>query len=144
MRARTLTVAALILTALTAGSAAADPYGTWATEDGKAQVRIADCGGALCGTIVALAEPNDPKTGKPQLDVANADPSKRNRPIIGVQIIVAMKPDGANKWAGNLYNAEDGKTYSGSFTLLSATSAKLEGCVMGGLICRGQTWKRVK
>jgi uncharacterized protein (DUF2147 family) len=40
---------------------AADSTGTWRTEGGKATVRIGKCGGdALCGTIVALQEQNDP------------------------------------------------------------------------------------
>ena len=47
---------------------AADPARTWLTEEGKATVRIADCGRALCGTIVALKEPSDPQTGNPKVD----------------------------------------------------------------------------
>ena len=50
---------------------AADPYGSWLTEGGKATIRIANCGGALCGTIAALKEPNDPATGRPQTDKNN-------------------------------------------------------------------------
>jgi uncharacterized protein (DUF2147 family) len=53
-----------------------------------------------------------------------------------------MKPSGADKWAGEVYNVEDGKTYSGSITMESATALKLQGCVLGGLICKGQTWTR--
>jgi uncharacterized protein (DUF2147 family) len=41
-----------------------------------------------------------------------------------------------------VYNAEDGKTYSGSLTLQDGNTIKLEGCVLGGLICKAQTWKR--
>ena len=46
------------------------------------------------------------------------------------------------KWEGYVYNAEDGKTYSGSFTLTGANTAELKGCVLGGLICKAQTWTR--
>ncbi len=143
---RTLSILTATTTMLIALSAAqaADPHGVWATEGGKAQVRMADCGGALCGTIIALSEPNDTKTGRPKSDENNPDPGKRSRPMIGTQIVLGMKPDSANKWSGNIYNAEDGKTYSGSFTLISTTSAQLQGCVLGGLICKGQTWTRVK
>jgi len=31
---------------------------------------------------------------------------------------------------------EDGKTYSGNITMQNARSLKLEGCVLGGLICQ--------
>ena len=138
------TITAAALGASLTMTLAADPSGTWHTEGGKATVRIAGCSsGALCGTIVALKEPNDPATGRPQTDKNNPDGSLRNRPMVGVQIVLGMKPSGtADKWTGQVYNAEDGKTYSGSLTLQNANTLKLEGCVLGGLICKAQTWTR--
>jgi uncharacterized protein (DUF2147 family) len=139
----TATFAAAFLGASLVNVLAADPLGNWRTEDGKATVRITNCGGALCGAIASLREPNDPDTGKPKTDKNNADASKRNRPMIGVQIVLAMKPSGtANKWTGQVYNAEDGKTYSGSLTLQDANTIKLEGCILGGLVCKAQKWTR--
>ena len=61
--------------------------------------------------------------------------------MIGVQIVLGMKPSGPDKWSGEIYNAEDGKTYSGGLTLTSATSLKLEGCVLR-FLCKSQTWTR--
>ena len=56
-----------------------------------------------------------------------------------------MKPTSkTNQWKGKVYNAEDGKTYTGFIQLTSANKLKLEGCVMGGLICKGETWTRSK
>jgi uncharacterized protein (DUF2147 family) len=137
------TLAATLLGTNLAPALAADPSGNWLTESGAATVRIASCGAELCGTIVALKEPNDPATGKPKTDKNNPDASLRNRPVIGVQIVFGMKPSGTpDKWNGQVYNAEDGKTYSGSITLQGANSLKLEGCVFGGLVCKGQTWTR--
>jgi hypothetical protein len=52
-----------------------------------------------------------------------------------------MKPNGADKWSGEVYNAEDGKTYSGNITGQGANALRLEGCVMG-FLCKGQTWTR--
>jgi uncharacterized protein (DUF2147 family) len=130
--------------AVAAPAMAGDPTGMWMTQGGKSRVRIANCGGALCGTIAWLNEPDDPETGRPKTDKRNADASRRNRPLIGVAIMLAMKPAGTpDKWAGQVYNAEDGKTYSGSMTLRNANALKLEGCALGGLICKGQTWTRV-
>jgi len=59
-----------------------------------------------------------------------------------VQIVLGMKPSGDGKWAGQVYNAEDGKTYSGNLTFTGGTSLKLEGCALGGLVCKGQTWTK--
>jgi uncharacterized protein (DUF2147 family) len=123
---------------------AVDLLGNWLTENGRSRVRIADCGGALCGTIVWLKEPNDPETGRPKTDKNNADASKRGRPLIGVPVVLSMKPSGADKWTGQVYNAEDGKTYSGNITAQGANALKLEGCALGGLICKGQTWTRAR
>src|ERR1700730_897377 len=79
-------------------SLAADLGGTWLTEGGTATVRLANCGDAVCGTIIALKQPNDPETGKPQTDRNNTNASLRNRPILGLQIVFGMKPSGTNKW----------------------------------------------
>lgn len=139
LRAGTL---AVILCAPLAPAFAADLKGNWLTEEGKATVRIADCGAALCGTIVALKEPNDPATGQPKTDKNNTDTGKRNRPMIGVQIVLGMTPAGADQWKGQVYNAEDGKTYTGSLTLQNANTLKLQGCILGGIICKSSTWTR--
>jgi uncharacterized protein (DUF2147 family) len=137
------TVSAALLALSLGSSLAADPVGTWFTEEGKATVKIAACGPALCGTITALKDANDPDTGRPRTDKNNAEASLRNRPMIGVQIVLGMKPSGtANKWSGQVYNAEDGKTYTGNLTLQDANTIKLEGCILGGLVCKSQTWTR--
>jgi len=141
--ARVATLAFVILAfAAATESRAADPRGTWLTENGRSKIKIADCSGALCGTIEWLKEPNDPETGRAKTDKNNEDAGKRARPLVGVTIVLGMKPNGTDKWAGQVYNPEDGKTYSGNITMQSANALKLEGCALGGLICRGQTWTR--
>jgi uncharacterized protein (DUF2147 family) len=122
---------------------AAEPTGTWLTQAGTSRIKIADCGGALCGTIIWLKEVNDPETGKPKTDKHNSDAAKRTRPLLGVQIVLGMKPNAADKWTGQVYNAEDGKTYSGNLTYSGGSSLQLQGCALGGLICKSQTWTRV-
>jgi uncharacterized protein (DUF2147 family) len=138
--------AAMLTTALWAAMCwpafAGEPSGTWLTEGGQARVQVANCGGALCGSIVWLAEPNE-KDAKPKLDKNNPDTSKRSRSLIGIQIMFGMKPSGPDKWSGQVYSPEDGNTYSGSLTDSGANALKLEGCVLGGLICRSQAWTRV-
>ena len=118
-----LSTVVLSATALTTSgpARAADPLGTWYTADKDSQVRITNCGGALCGSLVWLKEPNDPATGRPKTDKNNADASKQNRPLLGVPIVLGMKPSGTpDQWSGNVYNASDGKTYTGSFTMTGA------------------------
>jgi uncharacterized protein (DUF2147 family) len=123
---------------------AADPAGTWYTADKDSQVRISNCGGALCGALVWLKVPNDPDTGRPKTDKNNADAGKQGRPLLGVPIVLGMKPGGPNVWNGDVYNATDGKTYSGSFTMTGPNTAELKGCVLGGLFCKSQSWTRAQ
>jgi uncharacterized protein (DUF2147 family) len=137
-------LAAAALFALTGTAMAADPIGTWLTQGGNSRIRIADCGGALCGSLIWLKEPNDSETGKPKTDKNNSDAAKRSRPLIGVQIVLSMKPSGTDKWSGQVYNAEDGKTYSGNLTYAGGESLQLQGCALGGLLCKSQTWTKAK
>ena len=96
----------------------------------------------MCGNLIWLAEPNDPDTKQPKTDKKNTDVSKQNRPLLGMPIVLSMKPSGGDKWQGQVYNAEDGRHYAGSFTMTGANTAELKGCVMGGLLCKWQTWTR--
>jgi uncharacterized protein (DUF2147 family) len=136
------TLAGASLFAVTSARAA-DPLGTWYTEGKDSQVRIVKCGNALCGALVWLKEPND-ANGRPKTDKENTDASLQKRPLIGVQIVLGMAPTGtADQWKGKVYNAKDGNTYTGYFTLTSADTAELKGCALG-FICKSQTWTRAK
>lgn len=116
-------------------SLAGDAEGDWVRPNGASKIRISSCGNALCGKLIWLKTPRN--------DTANPDASKRDRPLVGVQIVQSMKPTKkTDQWKGKVYNAEDGKTYTGFIELTSANKLKLEGCVMGGLICKGETWTR--
>ena len=141
MKRHLFALAALFVLMGSGAALAADPSGTWLTQNGASRIKLADCGGALCGTIVWLKEPND-DSGKPKTDKNNSDASKRGRPLIGVQIVLGMKPAGTDKWTGQVYNAEDGKTYSGNLTFSGGGSLVLQGCALGGLVCKGQTWTK--
>ncbi|GAB4516417.1 MAG: DUF2147 domain-containing protein [Roseibium sp.] len=128
-------LAAVILAAAPLPSVAADATGDWVRPNGASKIRISPCGGALCGKLIWLREPRK--------DTENPDASKRERPLLGVEIVRSMKPTAkANQWKGKVYNAEDGKTYTGFIELTSSGQLKLEGCVMGGLICKGESWSR--
>jgi uncharacterized protein (DUF2147 family) len=142
MNKRTFAIAILAAAALVwsaVPSKARDAFGLWLTKDRDAKVRIADCGGSLCGTIVWLSQPIDKETKKPATDKMNPDPARRSRPMLGIRIF-GMQPAGANRWTGTIYNADDGKTYSGSLELLDPSRLKIEGCL--GPFCDHEVWTR--
>lgn len=120
---------------------AATPEGIWLSQDRGTKVRIVNCGGKLCATVVWLNEPIDRATGKPKTDKRNPDPAKRKRPLIGLQVVNGMVPKGENAWAGIIYNADDGKTYRASLTVKDEHTAQVEGCVLM-VLCKGHTWTR--
>lgn len=144
MIARTGFLIAIALAQFAAPAAKAqskEPTGIWLTQAGDARVRVSRCGGALCGTIVGLRDKIDPNTGKPAVDDKNKNPALANRPMIGLSLFSDMRPSGAGKWSGHIYNADDGSTYSSSISVAGPDSLKVEGCV--GTMCGGENWSRV-
>ncbi len=126
-------LAAALLASLSLPASAQDANGTWLTASGETRVRIAPCGGSICGTIVWVKNPAK--------DEQNPNAALKARNVVGINMI-QMKTAGDKKWSGTLYNYTDGKTYSGSMTMNGANSLSLSGCV-AGIFCRSQTWTRV-
>ena len=117
-----------------------NPSGTWLTEKGDAKVRVSRCGPGVCGIIVWLRDPIDSATGKPQIDDKNENARLAKRPVIGISLFSGMKPSGANRWSGRIYNADDGKSYDSNVSVAGPDSLKVEGCLGG--FCGSETWTR--
>ena len=95
--------------------ALADPIeGDWKTEVGTI-AQVTSCGGAFCIGM---------KTGK--------HAGKR---------IGRLEAEGSGSYSGSVTDPANDKTYSGS-AKVGISSMKLSGCVLGGLICKSQTWTR--
>src|SRR5215813_14226932 len=103
--------AALVFTAGWMVPATADPMGLWLDKDGWT-IRIQPCGLDLCAVIASVKPALDPATGKPWTDKNNADSSKRSRSLVGVDVLSGMRPNGPQKWSGQLYDADRGHTLS--------------------------------
>jgi uncharacterized protein (DUF2147 family) len=120
--------------------AAGDPSGIWLTQAGDARVRVSRCGSGICGVVVWLREPIDSATGKPAIDDKNPNPALAKRRIIGLPLFSGMHSTGPGKWSGQIYNADDGKSYASNVSVADPDTLKVEGCV-GGL-CGGESWTR--
>ena len=132
----------LFLLTIGQAAAASGPEGLWRLSSGKVTIRVNQCGARnLCATIVGLATPLN-KTGLPKTDKNNPNPALRNRPVIGITVVNGMKPTGVNTWRGSIYNADDGRTYSGSASL-SGGSLTISACILGGLACKKKHFVRV-
>src|ERR1700738_3510618 len=103
---------ALGLGVLFVGSTRAnDPFGTWVRPSTGTQVNFYNCGGKLCGKIVAVR-----------------DQSRKGE--IGTVIMNGAARTGDNEWRGDVLNTEDGKTYSGVVTLEGPSALNLKGCAL--------------
>lgn len=139
-RLRWTSLACVLLSA--SGQASfASPLGLWQAKDG-AKIKIEACGQNLCGFIAQSSPSHDPVIGQIVKDKNNVDPAKRNRPLVGVQVLISMQPNGASKWSGQVYNDDNGRTYSGNLIELGPSIIKIEGCWL--MICDGEELTRVK
>lgn len=128
---RTLTLAAGFMVAMVGAAFAADPVeGIWKTqvdEGAYAHVTISPCGSQFCGVISRTFN-------------AQGEFKSEN---VGKQIVRNMKAKGGGVYAGKVWRPSNDKIYVGRITL-NGNSMKLAGCIMGGLLCSGQTWTRLK
>ena len=133
---------AMVISLAGTGAAVADEAaGLWSMANGKVTVKVRPCGGKLCGTIAGLKEPISEIDGKPKVDRENPDPSKRKRPLIGLPILIGMKPAGEDTWKGAIYNPDDGNTYSATLTL-DGSRMKVKGCV-AGVLCKTNSFVKL-
>lgn len=89
--------------------------GTWKTQPGDTAV-IRSCGGAYCITLT------------------DGDYAGKR--------VGRFTDSGNGRFVGSITNPEDGKTYNGQGEL-SGDRLTMQGCVLGGLICKSQTWARL-
>ncbi len=115
------TAAATALLASATSFAAEPIYGVW-VRDGHPtdKLEFYDCAGKLCAKGVL-----------PMLD--GSPP-----PVV----LRSAAKTGPNSWKGDLFNPEDGKTYTGKITYDSPTQFTLTGCLMA-FLCQSETWTRV-
>jgi uncharacterized protein (DUF2147 family) len=128
------------LLAMAAAPAGDTVVGRWKTETHNAIVEIQRCGASICGRILTS---DALRTNPTMADAKNGDPALRTRQLRGLQILGGFTADGEAWTGGRLYNADDGKTYSGRITPLGPNQLKVRGCVFVPL-CKTQTWTRVR
>jgi len=127
--------------------------GTWLTQSGVAQVKIAPCAdpktGAICGTVVGLINPKGPNGNvvapETVTDYRNPDPALRSRKMLGMPLIWGFKAGSdANTFEdGKIYNGENGKIYSANISLQPDGKLRLRGYVGSPMFGETQVWTRI-
>lgn len=131
-----------------------DPIeGIWQTQE-LSEVTIALCSEGFCGTLSKIVVPREGLTEEEYAaaqtmavesftDVRNPDPTLRQRPMMGLQILTLLPSTKPNIYDGEIYNPKDGNIYSGYVEMLGPDLMRLNGCVLYNIICQGQEWVRV-
>jgi len=122
--------------------------GIWTTEGAKSQVEVFKCGQQLCAKVVSLkdavyTDPEEGPLGQPKTDIHNPDPAKRKQPLLGLQIMEGLTPDGEGTWAnGTIYDPENGKIYNSKVSLDGSGRLNVRGFIGISLIGRTTLWIR--
>jgi uncharacterized protein (DUF2147 family) len=124
-------IAIALAAAASAGSG--DPaLGTWSNPKGTVTVRTARCGRAICGTVVAAAP-----VAREKARMAGTSN------LVGTRIMNGFRPAGPNRWEGEAFVPDLNLTVPATMTQLGRDEIQIEGCSMGGYLCRNQVWHRV-
>ncbi|MCR6478220.1 DUF2147 domain-containing protein [Variovorax sp. ZS18.2.2] len=135
--------------AQSSSSASSDPRGRWVTANGNLEVEVAPCGAALCGTVTKVLGNRSMAPGGGDMQAAD------NRPVLGMTLLKDFAPVDATadsarpptEWAGQIYNRENGKTYSCNMSVSTAGNAAgellLHAYVGLPLFGKTQRWGRV-
>ncbi|HEX7781643.1 MAG TPA: DUF2147 domain-containing protein [Sphingobium sp.] len=105
--------------------------GTWLNPRGTVAVNAGDCSGKLCGWV-SWASP-----------VALADAAAADIPhLIGTELLQNYRPAGPNRWAGRVYVPDMGRSFQSTIEQIDPQHLKISGCILGGLFCKSQIWRR--
>lgn len=150
MPARSMLLALALLAANTPAaqaqttSAANSPVGLWRTVDDKTgresgAVRIVESNGALYGTIERISDP-----ARVKLTCTRCTDDRKDKPLMGLNILRGLKPDGAGWSGGTIVDPESGSIYRSSMKLEDGgQKLSVRGYLGISLLGRSQTWIRV-
>ena len=136
-----LAAAAALALALASPSTRAEPApgyaGRWTTASGNLEVDIARCGDAWCGTVARVLANRSMSAAGQEMDAAD------KRSPLGMKILSGLKPseDGATL-DGEIYNRENGKTYSVRLSLQGPQQLSVRPYVFLPVFGKTQLWQR--
>lgn len=110
--------------------------GRWLTASGNLEIQIAPCGKARCGTVVKVLA-NRAMGGPGAMHPTDS------RPAIGMHILNDFLEGQDGKWAGSIYNRENGKRYPCKMATGSSDQLIVVPYVSEGVAGNVQVWTRV-
>lgn len=138
-----MALASVLWAATTAvGAGSSDILGRWTTQGGDSLLELFACGSEVCGRVVWLKHPKyidsrDGPVGATKVDRQNPNPVLRGRPILGLQVMSGLAPQGDDRWGGGTcYDPETGKSYRCKMHLASPGRLEVRGYIGISLIGR--------
>lgn len=119
-----LLIATVLVLGVRVAAQASDIDGDWARSDGKARVKIARCGSDICATNTWI-EPGTPSEKA------------------GDVLVMKVQKVSDGSYSGSAFDPQRDMSYR--ITLdVSGDTMTSKGCVLGGLLCKGVGWTRIK
>ena len=103
---------------------------------------VEDCGSKVCGSLYWLKKPVS-ANGLPKRDKHNPNEALRDRPLCGLQILTGFQSANDALWQdGEIYNPDDGLTFSSTMKLSPEGTLKIRGYVGISLFGKTLEWVR--
>lgn len=141
MMAKSLRMKRIILSATLSAMLAAWPSaalakapieGRWVNPKGSVTVRIGACGGGYCGTVIdasAKARETARKGGTTSL--------------IGTQVMSDFRDNGDGTYRGRAFDPKRNIRAPATIRMIGDSTLVVKGCLIRGIICKEQRWKKV-
>jgi uncharacterized protein (DUF2147 family) len=121
--------ALLALAPPAAANARGNLEGRW--KNGRMEIVIRPCGGALCGTVVKASDKQ----------LARAERGSGTN-LIGARVINNIQPAGAGTYKADVYVADRDMNARGTIRQMGPNRLEVRGCVWA-VICKTTHWDRI-
>ena len=106
-------------------------HSTWVNPDNNVKVETGDCGGKLCGWVVWA-------TPEAEQDASDGGVQQ----LVGTELLQDYRQTGSNRWQGRVFVPDMGRTFYSTITREEPGALRITGCILGGLICKSQLWRK--
>ena len=124
---------AMALASAAATAAPGSIEGRWSNPKGSVVIDVDRCGGAWCGTVVRAS-------AKAKADAREAGTAN----LLGARLMHGFVPDGRGGYKGKVFLPKRNMNAGGTIRPIGADSLSVKGCALAGILCKEQTWRRVR
>ena len=103
----------------------------WINPYNDVVVETGECEGKLCGWVVWA-------TPEAEQEAREGGTLK----LVGTELLLDFRKTGPTTWAGHVFVPDMGRTFYSTIRLTKPGILKISGCILGGLICKSQIWRR--